>query len=201
MENTKAELKVLVRNLRRNEELNATLKNTLDEFFLAGKSSTVAKSVTEMYNVGDLVLFDNLQSLGYILQIQPDSLKVLQVNNKTCMVKLAHVSRKIAFETRGISGKHCKKAPVVTDKYHNSVTMRTLVKPIEKGPFFGCPAEVRAIFKDNLFLLIKKSENMHLVRETNGIYATKNYQIVNAGFELIDEAFSKANQGMDDQCF
>ena len=32
MENTKAELKVLVRNLRRNEELEANLKNTLDEF-------------------------------------------------------------------------------------------------------------------------------------------------------------------------
>lgn len=117
------------------------------------------------------------------------------------MVKLAHVSRKIAFETRGISGRHCKKPPVVTDKYHNSVTMRTLVKPIEKGPFFGCPGEVRAIFKDNLFILIKKSDNMHLLRETNGIFAIKNYQIVNAGFELIDEAFTKANQGMDDQCF
>ena len=109
------------------------------------------------------------------------------------MVKLAHVSRKIAFETRGISGRHCKKPPVVTDKYHNSVTMRTLVKPIEKGPFFGCPGEVRAIFKDNLFILIKKSDNMHLLRETNGIFAIKNYQIVNAGFELIDEAFTKAN--------
>ena len=69
MENTKTELKVLVRNLRRNEELNATLKHTVDEFFLGCKASNVAKSVTEMYNVGDLVLFDNLQSLGYILQI------------------------------------------------------------------------------------------------------------------------------------
>lgn len=139
-----------------------------------------------MYNVGDLVLFDNLQSLGYILQIQPDSLKVLQPNNTTCMVKLAHVSRKIAFETRGISGRHVKRPPVVTDKYHNTVTMRTIVKPIERGPFFGCAGEVRAIVKDQLFILVKKSDNMHLLRDTNGIYAIKSHHIVNAGYELID---------------
>ena len=64
------------------------------------------------------------------------------------MVKLAQVSRKIAFTTRGISGKFVKRPPVVTDKYHNTVTMRTLVKPIEKGPFFGCPGEVHVIIKD-----------------------------------------------------
>ena len=72
------------------------------------------------------------------------------------MIKLAHVSRKIAFETRGVSGRRVKRAPIVTDKYHNTVTARTLVKPVEpKGPFFGCPGEVRAIFKDTLFILVK----------------------------------------------
>ena len=117
------------------------------------------------------------------------------------MVKLAHVSRKIAFETRGISGRPCKRPPIVTDKYHNTVTMRTLVKPIDKGPFFGCPAEVRAIYKDTLFVLVKQSTNAHLLRETHGIYAVKTHSVVNAGFELIDEAFTKNNEGADDFCF
>ena len=113
------------------------------------------KSVAEVYNVGDLVLFDNLQSFGFILQIQPDSLKVLLPSNTTQMLKLAHVSRKIAFETRGISGKYCKRPPVVTDKYHNVVTMRSLVKPVDRdSPFFGDPCEVRAIFKDTLFVRV-----------------------------------------------
>ena len=74
------------------------------------------------------------------------------------MVKLAHVSRKIAIETRGISGRYFKRAPVVTDKYHNSVTMRTLVKPIEQGAFLGCACEVRAIHKNFLFVQ-EASEN------------------------------------------
>lgn len=89
----------------------------------------------------------------------------------------------------------------MTDKYHNTVTMRTLVKPIDKGPFFGCPAEVRAIYKDTLFVLVKQSTNMHLLRETHGIFAVKSHQVVNAGFELIDEAFTKNNEGADDFCF
>lgn len=126
---------------------------------------------------------------------------MLNTSNKIDVVKLAHVSRKIAFETRGISGRHCKRPPVVTDKYHNAVTMRTLVKPVEKGPFLGCPCEVRAIHKDNLFVLVKQSTNMHIVRQTNGILAIKCHQIVNAGFELVDDAFTKANEGADDLLF
>jgi len=200
MENTKSELKILISNLRRNDELEAHSRETLADFLNAGKDH-VPKSISEVYNVGDLVLFDNLASVGYIIQIQPDALKVLKADNKTSLVKLAHVSRKIAFETRGISGRHCKRPPVVTDKYHNTVTMKTLVKPIERGPFFGCPSEVRAIFKDTLFLLVKQSANMHLLRETNSIYAIKAHDVVNAGFELIDGAFSKANQGADEMCF
>ena len=50
------------------------------------------------------------------------------------MVKISQVAKRIAFETRGVSGKHIKKrAPVVMDKYHNTVSLRTIVKPIEKG--------------------------------------------------------------------
>ena len=61
MENTKAELKVLMSNLRTNEEVESHCKHTLAEFLGSGKSATnVPKSLSEVYNVGDLVLFDNL---------------------------------------------------------------------------------------------------------------------------------------------
>ena len=59
MENTKAELKVLMSNLRRNEELEAHSKHTLAEFLGSGKSANVAKSINELYSVGDLVVFDS----------------------------------------------------------------------------------------------------------------------------------------------
>lgn len=61
MENTKAELKVLVSNLRCDEGYQANNRDSLAEFFgPVGKQSNVPKSVAEVYNVGDLVLFDNL---------------------------------------------------------------------------------------------------------------------------------------------
>ena len=66
MENTKAELKVLISNLRRNEELDMHCKHTLAEFLGSGKQE-VAKSISEVYNVGDLVIFDNHENLGFIL--------------------------------------------------------------------------------------------------------------------------------------
>jgi len=70
MENTKGELKVLVSNLRRDEGYQAHKRDSLAEFFgPIGRQNAVPKSVSEVYNVGDLVLFDNLASFGYILQI------------------------------------------------------------------------------------------------------------------------------------
>ena len=59
------------------------------------------------------------------------------------------------------------------DKYRNVCTVRTIIKPIEKGPFYGCLGEVRAIFKDQLFVLFTKSPNLHLLRESHGYYAIK----------------------------
>lgn len=82
-----------------------------------------------------------------------------------------------------------RRAPVVADKYHNTVTLRSTVKPIEKeSPFFGTAGEVRAIYKDILFLFFRKAENLHLLRESNGFSAVKAHNVVNSGFELIDQA-------------
>lgn len=78
-----------------------------------------------------------------------DSLKVLTSSNTTEVVKLSAVSKKFDIETRGVSGKRpMKRPPVITDKFHNSITMNTIVKPIENGPFRGCLGEIRGIFKD-----------------------------------------------------
>lgn len=96
------------------------------------------------------MLFENYQSLGLVLQVQSDTLKVLTDQNRIQMVKLSHISKRLAFETKGVGKRSrlMRRAPIVMDKYHNIVTLRTIVKPIEKGPFYGCLGEVRAIFKD-----------------------------------------------------
>ena len=67
MENTKAELKVLISNLRRNEEHDTHCKHTIAEFLGSGKQANIPKSISEVHSVGDLVIFDNYQSLGFIL--------------------------------------------------------------------------------------------------------------------------------------
>ena len=91
-----------------------------------------------------------------------------------------------------------KRGLIVADKYHNQVTLRTIVKPVDKcSPFFGTPGEVRAIHKDNLFILIRKADNLHLLRNMNGIYAVKSHEVINSGFELIDTANKKGLQAVD----
>jgi len=91
------------------------------------------------------------------------------------MVRLAYVQKKIAFETRGVSGKNALKGRLVsTDKYSNVIGLRTIVKPAEQGcPFYNCLGEVRAIFKNHLYLLFQKTPNQHLLRDKNNFYAIK----------------------------
>ena len=71
----------------------------------------------------------------------------------------------------------------VTDKYHNALTMRSLIKPVEAGPFRDCLGEVRGIYKDQLFIWFFKSPNPQILRESNGFRAFKTHQVVNAGHE------------------
>jgi len=73
MENTKAELRVLVSNLRRKEELDPNCKHSLSEFLIQNQANkgigrnAVSSSISEIYSAGDLVLFDNYQNLGLVL--------------------------------------------------------------------------------------------------------------------------------------
>lgn len=78
-------------------------------------------------------------------------------------------------------------APAI-DKYHNAIGMRTLVKPIVKGPFKDCLGEIRAIYKNQLFVWFFKSPNPHLLRESNGFRAFKTYEVIHAGHEHLNSA-------------
>ena len=120
------------------------------------------------------MLFDGYSKLGLVLQVQLDNLKVLLENNQVAVVKLAHVQKRVAIETRGVSGRFCSRRTTVTDKYNNVVTMRTIVKPCDPtSPFYNCLGEVRAIYKNSLFLLFNKSPNQYLLRDKNNYCAFK----------------------------
>jgi len=102
-------------------------------------------------------------------------LKVLLTNNQTTFVKLAHIQKRLALETRGVNGRRLgRRPPMVTDKFQNAITLRTIVKPSEKeSPFFNCLGDVRAIYKDFVFLHFAKTPNQHLLRTTNNFWAFK----------------------------
>lgn len=179
MEHTRAELKVPITNLRKREELDPNSKFTLSQFLIENSKNAIKtgmKQVSEVFNAGDMVLFDNHATLGLVLQVHTDSLKVLTEHNKTQLIKLGQVSRKFNIETRGVSGKRLvRRGAVATDKYHNSISMGTVVKPLEKGPFYGCLGEIRGIFKDHLFIRFRSCENMHLLKESHGYLAIKTH--------------------------
>jgi len=64
--------------------------------------------------------------------------------------------------------------PTVTDKFNNVITMRTIVKPNDPScPFYNCLGEVRAIYKNSLFLLFTKTPNQFMLREKNNYFACK----------------------------
>ena len=72
MEYTKAELKVLITNLRRKEEEDPSSRHSLSEFLTQsnpGASHAPAKSIAEQYSPGDLVILEQHNSTGLILQL------------------------------------------------------------------------------------------------------------------------------------
>ena len=66
--------------------------------------------------------------------------------------------------------------------------MRSIVKPCDQqSPFYNCLGDVKAIYKDFVFLYFAKTPNQHLLRETNNFWAFKAKQVVNVGHEQITE--------------
>ena len=102
-------------------------------------------------------------------------------------MKLAHVQKKLAFETKGVTGRNAGRSRLVcTDKFQNVIGMRTVVKVVEQdSPFFNQLGEIRAIHKNQLFLLFSRTPNQHLLRDKNNYFAVKTHQVVNAGHEQI----------------
>ncbi len=62
MEHTRAELKVLITNLRKREELDPNSKFTLSQFLIENSKNAIKtgmKMVSEVFNADDMVLFDS----------------------------------------------------------------------------------------------------------------------------------------------
>ena len=57
---------------------------------------------------------------------------------------------------------------------------------------------MKAIYKNQLFVLFKKSPNLHLLRESHGYFAFKTFEIINSGYDLIDKELTDQQNVADD---
>lgn len=86
LENTKSEIRVFVSNLRRKEEHDPNANHVLSQTLLQnnvkpGTSDLSSLDKKAVFTPGDLILFDNYQSVGLVLKVQPEALDVLNASN------------------------------------------------------------------------------------------------------------------------
>jgi ribosomal protein L24 len=87
MEGTRHELKILISNLKiKRDEMDHCVKTD----GLVKKTVSIKVS----YSAGDLILFDNYKSVGLVLEVLPNHLRVLNTRNEIQNVKLQEISSK-----------------------------------------------------------------------------------------------------------
>lgn len=120
-------------------------------------------------------MFENYKKLGLIIQTNPDSLKVLNEQNNFENVKISEVRRKIEYKP---------KLTMATDSENNVITKGTIVKIRDRNsPLRGQLGEIRAMFKDVLYLWIKNT----MLQNSNGFYCVTSKQVINAGAQHLKE--------------
>lgn len=88
MSSSRSEIKILLSNLMSKKE----------EMGDARIEACAKRSQNEnRLSAGEMVLFDNHQSLGYIIHVYPDLLKVLTSKNQLVDLKTSHVNKKITY--------------------------------------------------------------------------------------------------------
>jgi len=91
-------------------------------------------------------------------------------------VKIFEVSKKVIYN---------KNLTMAVDSENNVITRATIVKIRDRNsPMRGQLGEIRAMFKDILFLWIKNT----MLQNSNGFFCVKAKQVINAGAQHLKEA-------------
>lgn len=131
-------------------------------------------------------MYENYRKVGLIIQTSPDCLKVLNEQNNFEKVKMHEVRRKIEYKP---------KITMATDSQNNVITKSTLVKIRDPtSPLRGQLGEIRAMFKNVLFLWIKNT----MLQNSNGFYCVTTNQVVNAGAQHLKEVNASLGLPSDD---
>lgn len=175
-----SELTILINNLRLKKEIDPNTQASINtEYFQRNLNSIT-------YQAGELIMFENYKKLGLIIQTNPDSLKVLNEQNHFETVKIQDVRRKIEYKPR---------QTVATDSENNVITRGTMVKIRDRSsPLRGQLGEIRAMFKDVLYLWIKNT----MLQNSNGFYCVTSKQVISAGAQHLKEVNESLGLAADD---
>ena len=89
MEGTKSELKILLSNMKsKKEEME---HDKLADYIHKSHDQVI-------YMAGELILYERNMSLGLVLQVHPDFLRVLTPNNEIVSVKHQIISKKLLIK-------------------------------------------------------------------------------------------------------
>jgi hypothetical protein len=138
------------------------------------------------YYAGELVLYENQNKRGLVIQTSPDSLNLLTEQNQFECIKISEVRKKIAYDKRLMMAVDCE---------NNVITRGTIVKIKDKNsPLRGQLGEIRAMHKEVLFLWVKNT----LLSKSNGFYCTQAKLVLNAGAQHLKEANQAAGISVGD---
>ena len=145
------------------KEVEATKEHSNEQYF---------KQVLDRvaYYPGELILFDNYRKLGLVLEVNPDSLRVLDQYNRCVHVRTVEISKKVVV--RDARNANC------VDSENNVLTRMTYVKVRDRAsPMYGKMGEIRHLFKNMLFLWMKNP----LLTHSLGYFCATTTQVINAG--------------------
>ena len=99
---SKTSLTIMINNLRIKKEVDPNTQGlSSEDLFMKNVNRVV-------YSAGELILFDNYRKVGLVLEVNPESLRVLDEANRFVHVRTQEVSRKVIVNTRSANCIDCE---------------------------------------------------------------------------------------------
>ncbi|TNV84900.1 hypothetical protein FGO68_gene17575 [Halteria grandinella] len=186
MDGTQAELRIVLGNL----------KTKKDEMEHVKFNDFIAKSLAQgSYQAGDLITYSlaSAESLGVVLQVMPDFMRVLNTENKIDNVKISGVIKRL-------NGPTARRQPPLLDSENNSLQVRSLVNVLTYTGRGTMRGEVRAFHKQWVFLQIKQELSLPLkyaqyLKTTNGFMCCKAKEVLVTGAEFLKKVQAADQKG------
>jgi len=135
------------------------------------------KTDSEIYKVSDIIMFNEMKSYGYIIQVQGDMLKVICDQGSVCRVRLTEIDQKIVYDKKAFTRDSC----------HNILSIDDVVK-CNKDRNPGKKGIVKNICKSCVFLWDPKD-----FAHSSGIFVESPLNVLILGTEFLKTNMTDSN--------